>query len=455
MLTATSGIKETVTQSFKLAGCPHAVALLSEIVRKMTAFNIKFILAWSCISAFCLGTGVAYTPATSSSFLTPCVPGLPGRDGRDGQQGPPGSSGQPGPPGPQGQQGPQGAQGPVGRDGRDGADGSPGADGIHGPHGPPGPAGSDGTDGVPGQPGTNGTAGPPGPPGPPSTVSDAVIEQMMREILEDVRRELNLICNGDSEKYPAASCKEVYDCNSTAPSGNYWIRNSTGGILQVYCLMETPNCGDTRGGWMRAAYINMRGGATTCPEGLTTYTPSSKRLCSSSLPSGGCSSVIYPVYGVPITKVCGRALGYQHRDTDAFNSAALPIDSDYTDGLSVTHGTPRNHIWTFTAGQSKDYYYPEDNCPCAPTPGSAPPSFVGDNYFCESGNTGPFETQWYLDDPLWDSQGCASGSSCCDRGGPWFTTTLYQEVRDDIEVRWCKSGIGEDVGVEVLEIYVY
>ena len=103
----------------------------------------------------------------------------------------------------------------------------------------------------------------------------------MRDILEDVRRELNLICIGDSEKYPAASCKEVYDCNSTAPSGNYWIRNSTGGILQVHCLMETHNCGDTRGGWMRAEYINIRGEATTCPEGLTTYTPSSKSICSS------------------------------------------------------------------------------------------------------------------------------------------------------------------------------
>ena len=47
---------------------------------------------------------------------------------------------------------------------------------------------------------------------------------------------------------------------------------------------------------MRAAYINMRGGATTCPEGLTTYTPGSKRICSSNLLGGGCSSVIYSVY---------------------------------------------------------------------------------------------------------------------------------------------------------------
>ena len=418
------------------------------LVLKMILFGVKFILVVSCLTT-CLRAGVSDTHTRTSSLLTPCVPGLPGRDGRDGQQGPPGSNGQPGPPGLQGLQGPQGPQGPVGRDGRDGADGSPGKDGIQGFQGPPGPAG------VAGQPGANGTAGLPGPPGPPSTVSDDVIELMTKNILEEVRRELNLICNGDSETYPADSCKEIYECNATAPSGTYWIRNSTGGTFQAYCLMETPNCGEIRGGWMRAAYMNMREGAHSCPEGLTTYNPGSKRLCSSSLSSGGCTSVIYPVNGIPITKVCGRALGYQHRDTDAFNSGTLTIDSAYTDGLSVTHGTVRNHIWTFTAGQSKDHYYPEDNCPCALTPGSGPPSFVGDNYFCESGNFGPFETQWYLDDPLWDSQGCASGSSCCDRGGPWFTRTLYQEVHDDIEVRWCKSGIGEDIGVEVLEIYIY
>ena len=95
------------------------------------------------------------------------------------------------------------------------------------------------------------------------------------------------------------------------------------------------------------------------------------------------------------------------------------------------------------------------NCPCAsPYPGSAAPPFVGENFFCESGNTGPWESQWYLDDPLWDSQGCASGSTCCDHGGPWFTTTLLEATIDDIEVRWCTSYDTEDIAVEQLEIYI-
>ena len=133
------------------------------------------------------------------------------------------------------------------------------------------------------------------------------------------------------------------------------------------------------------------------------------------------------------------------------------LEGHYVQGLSVTHGSPRNHIWTFAAGVSKDgsYVY---NCPCTPVHDNAAPLFVGENYYCESGHSvaNPWQ-QWHLDDPLWDSGGCPGGSTCCDRGGPWFNTTLNQEVSNDIEVRWCFNGDGanEDYGVDQLEIYVH
>ena len=121
------------------------------------------------------------------------------------------------------------------------------------------------------------------------------------------------------------------------------------------------------------------------------------------------------------------------------------------------YGSLRNHIWTFAAGVSKHH---NDrgccNCPCALYPGTAAPPFVGESYFCESGNTGRFERQWYFDDPLWDSLGCESESTCCDSDGPWFTTTLSQETSDDIEVRLCldEGKNNEDIGIEQLEILV-
>ena len=210
---------------------------------------------------------------------------------------------------------------------------------------------------------------------------------------------------------------------------------------------------------MRAAYIDMTNVSNTCPQGLTYTVVSSKRMCRAAhTTSSRCTSVIFPAHQVPYTKVCGRVRGYHYNTNEGFDSGKFKsaVDEYYVDGLSVTHGSPRNHIWTFAVGHSKDYDYSSNNCPCALYPGRAAPSFVGENFFCESGRTGQTAAQWYLDDPLWDSQGCVSGSTCCDRGGPWFTTTLSQEVSDDIEVRWCfHVGTDEDVGVDELEIYVY
>ena len=211
---------------------------------------------------------------------------------------------------------------------------------------------------------------------------------------------------------------------------------------------------------MRAAFLDMTDPANTCPENLTYTVQSSTRMCRSSHTSAGCSSVTFPAHRVPYTKVCGRARGYQYTSPDGFHQfqfdSQTTIEDYYVDGVSVTHGSPRNHIWTFAVGLSKDYNVPKSNCPCAPYPGPAAPPFVGEKYFCESGNTGPWEAQWHLDDPLWDSQGCANGSTCCDRGGPWFTTTLSQEVSDDIEVRVCfdQHESDEDIGLQQLEILV-
>ena len=45
------------------------------------------------------------------------------------------------------------------------------------------------------------------------------------------------------------------------------------------------------------------------------------------------------------------------------------------------------------------------NCPCAATRGPRPPtdSFVGTNYYCESGALGSFSNNaYYFSDPLWD-----------------------------------------------------
>ena len=127
----------------------------------------------------------------------------------------------------------------------------------------------------------------------------------------------------------------------------------------------------------------------------------------------------------------------------------------YATGLSLTHGSPRQHIWTFVAGYSE---VDQDACPCAG--GKWPsPSFVGNNYYCESGtvNAPPAYNTYYFSDSLWDGTGCSEQSNCCDNPNqPWFHRQFDQPTQDDIEARICSYGpfSSRSTLIDQLEIYV-
>ena len=148
----------------------------------------------------------------------------PGENGVSGKNG---SNDAPGP-----LQGPIGPACPCGISGMNGTDGERGPIGLSGLIGPPGIDDRDGVDG------RNGSDGLPGPPG---TVAETVIEQLRGEILEEVQW---LVCPGTKERYPATSSNEIIKYNPWAPSGDYWINSSTG-LVQVYCLMQTTDCRNT------------------------------------------------------------------------------------------------------------------------------------------------------------------------------------------------------------------
>ena len=364
-----------------------------------------------------------------------------------GQQGVKGDPGPEGPHGPRGERGVRGEKGLQGAKGEEGVGlqghtGLPGAIGLRGYRGPDGDRGPHGPPGLP---------GPRGRPGPPGVSIINLTDVQYKQMREELSREYKELLRSAAVLH--TSCKELYQCNPALPSGYYNIWTPQG-VERVYCIMNTTNCGNITGGWMRAAYIDMTDKSNTCPESLTYTVVNSTRMCRAAhTRSSTCTSVIYPAHSVAYTMVCGRARGYHYNTNEGFQSGTS-ADAYYVDGLSVTHGSPRNHIWTFAVGHSKEYNYPSWNCPCAPYPGPAAPLFVGENFFCEAGRPRQTQSQWYLDDPLWDSQGCAKNSTCCDRGGPWFTTRQYSS--DDIEVRWCfHTGADEDVGVDQLEIYLY
>ena len=89
-------------------------------------------------------------------------------------------------------------------------------------------------------------------------------------------------------------------------------------------------------------------------------------------------------------KVHGRAIGYQYGHPDAFGVPGSPttINEVYGDGLSITYGMPRQHVWTYVAAVSEGILNAntDSNCPCSDYPGVSPPSYIGDNWYCESGN---------------------------------------------------------------------
>ena len=283
-------------------------------------------------------------------------------------------------------------------------------------------------------------------------------EQVVKVAVNKHRME-SLAIRGRYSSYPAASCREILDGNPNACSGYYWIRivhNSKVTQKRMYCDMKTEHCGVT-GGWMRVANLDMTNSGNKCPSGFKKI-HSNRRMCVKSAHTG-CSSVLFRTYGKTYGRVCGRARGYGYYSPDAFGKHTGPknIDSHYVDGLSITYGSPRKHLWTYAAGLREIKANEGDTCPCANSPGYSPPSFVGNDFYCESANQGPWERQWYTHDPLWDGHGCPKGNNCCANPGlPWFCKTLPIQSTDDIEARLCldQSTADEDVGLELLEIYI-
>ena len=193
----------------------------------------------------------------------------------------------------------------------------------------------------------------------------------------------------------------------------------------------------------------------TCP-GSWQYIVNPHKLCQGDV--AGCASAQFSAKGISYDHICGQARAYQRGDLDGFYISDSPsIDSQYVDGVSVTIGTPRKHVWTYAVGLSDDHNYPGSNCPCATVPGPPAPSFVGNDYYCESGDVGAIEGGYYLSDPLWDGAGCSVGDGCCARVGmPWFYRTLPSSANDDFEIRICKNrpSVNEDIAIKKFEIYV-
>ena len=268
-------------------------------------------------------------------------------------------------------------------------------------------------------------------------------------------------CNyGTSLSCPGASCSDIYqkNPNSHGVSGQYIVQINN--IYRfVYCDMKLE-CGGEKG-WMRIGHVSNGG---SCPNGWSGIT-SPVRACRSPSNNAGCYSAHFSTHNIPYSRVCGMIVGYQKGSTDGFASLAYSsrsINGPYVDGVSITYGSPtREHIWTYAVGFSDKHNvlpkYPV-NCPCSQYPGKLPPSFVHDNYYCESGSLN-YPSSWaiyFTTDPVWDGKGCSSENSCCSEPNlPWFYRQIPLTANNDIETRICCDQAFDDEGVLVRDLQLF
>ena len=342
-------------------------------------------------------------------------------------------------PGPQGPTGEKGDKGEIGRTGNKGDKGQRGTIGLEGPPGPVGRAGLPGPQGVPGYPGPDGPPGPrgvaglQGPPGPRGHPGDTDLtkEEFNKVTTTVTTQVINLMNYSDILK----TIKELTERLELVEASSHCKCNITG-----------P--------WRRVVYINPTL-YNSCPSGLrkVSIPNTNKQACGGTV-DRGCSSVIFTV-DQNYTDICGIVQGYQFYSPNAFEGdASKTIDDIYVDGISITQGSPRRHVWTYAANYEEGSSV---QCPCTTSNGRVdhpPPSFVGDDYYCETGFvSGARGVAW--EDPLWDGKGCTRPEDrCCQRFG-WFHK-IVPSSDDHIELRWCvDQGLSnEDIFVDLAEIWV-
>ena len=226
-------------------------------------------------------------------------------------------------------------------------------------------------------------------------------------------------------------------------------------ILQEY-YHRVEQCGD--GVWYRLVSVNMSDPLSQCLDDWVEENVGGVRACGRGTVDGSCRSLVLRNGERQYTKICGRVIGYQSGSTDAFafSGRRRSLNEIYVDGLSITYGSPRQHVWTYAAGvREGPSTYTGSNCPCSRYPGIGPPSYIGKNWYCESGNPNQtIPTTLLSSDPLWDGEDCEG--TCCSNGKtpPWFSVKLPRPTNEAVEARICADENNENIIIREFEIYI-
>ncbi|CAI8007604.1 hypothetical protein GBAR_LOCUS5292, partial [Geodia barretti] len=178
----------------------------------------------------------------------------------------------------------------------------------------------------------------------------ATVKTEMKEDLSRIEGKIDSL-SGDIEEHKNKTATELSMTVTTVHSEleRNVLTNVTKELKKTAdCILEQVyECGGI--GWRRVVYLNMTDPNTNCPPGWQ-LTSHSKRTCGKVNTSRfSCDSVFFSVSGGDYTSVCGSIRAYQYGHIDAFEAYHLgrvtTIEGAYVSGVSLTHGSPRQHIW--------------------------------------------------------------------------------------------------------------
>ena len=243
-----------------------------------------------------------------------------------------------------------------------------------------------------------------------------------------VNKHIDFILNGTfgrSILFPAPSCQSISTSYPALKSDHYWVITSSGSRL-VYCDLTTI-CGNIAGGLTRVGVLNLENRPQVCSGDFVTVDRNSR--CLRSIEEPGCSHIVFPVWNVSYSHICGAVEAYFLTSPDGFNGSSTSpntsINDNYVNGISLTYGKApnRTHIWTFIAHHTQNCTFNK-------------PHYVGNNFSC---------LKW--------EDSCSTSTHSCTHS---FYMQLQEPTTEDIELRLCQDKNQEDevIYVENFEITV-
>ena len=258
--------------------------------------------------------------------------------------------------------------------------------------------------------------------------------------------------------YDAESCSELWKKYNVS-TGKYNLRINGSIAKNVQCyMMKFCNIMD---GWTSMGLMRAFNGCR--PSFILNENHSNE--CTRKKSAPGCAGITFPSHRIEYTTICGIVLGYQKGRTGGFYKNKS-INEAYLDGVSITRFVDgeRVHVYSFAAGRDEQRNI-QRCCPCKARPrGIYVPSFVGNNYICESGSSDkPSRHKTYRNDFLWDEWGIHYREAACQppRLSPFHDPpglpyghflVSVPATTSDLELRLC-GNIPKSKGAALLIFY--